>query len=161
MRYSKVRDVKSPVRGTAKSAGIDFFVPTEFDVIVYPHKDVLIPSGIVAEIPEGYMLMGADKSGVASSKFAREGQGITANVDAFQSPVVIGAKIVDQDYQGEIYIHLINLGNYPIRIKPGRKIAQFILVPVFYDTLEEVPRKELSKLLSERGTGAFSSTGIK
>ena len=27
LKYTKIRDVKSPVRGTAEAAGIDFFVP--------------------------------------------------------------------------------------------------------------------------------------
>lgn len=27
MKFAKIRDVKSPCRGTSKSAGIDFFVP--------------------------------------------------------------------------------------------------------------------------------------
>ena len=53
MKFAKVRDVKSPVRGTAKSAGIDFFVPNDCQVIkLFPQRDVLIPSGIKAAIPE-------------------------------------------------------------------------------------------------------------
>lgn len=161
MRYSKVRDVKSPERGTSKSAGIDFFVPNEgINYVLFPGQDALIPSGIVAEIPEGYMLMGADKSGVVTSFEARlmAGRGI---VNAFPSPVIIGAKIVDEDYQGEIHIHVINVGgagSIPITITPGMKIAQFILVPVSYDGLEEVPREELFTEKSERGDGCFGST---
>lgn len=160
MRYSKVRDVKSPERGTDKSAGIDFFVPTEFDMMVYPHMDVLIPSGIVAEVPEGCMLMAADKSGIATSKRAREAMGVIPKDDTFSSPVILGAKIVDEDFQGEIFIHLINLGNHPVRVKPNMKIAQFIIVPVSYESLEEVPRKKLFRAPSERGGGALGSTGI-
>lgn len=160
MKYAKVRDVKSPERGTSKSAGIDFFVPTEFDIMVYPHMDALIPSGIMAEIPKGYMLMAADKSGVVTSKHAHLNLGRVPKDTAFPSVVILGAKIVDEDYQGEIHIHVVNLGNHPVRIKPGMKIAQFILVPVSYEELSEVPAKDLFKEPSERGTGAFSSTGL-
>lgn len=162
MKFCKIRNVKSPVRGTGKAAGIDFFVPSfggNKGFIVNPGTDVLIPSGIKMEIPEGYMLMAADKSGVVTSKWACLGAGRTPKDEAFESPVVLGAKIVDEDYQGEIHIHLINLGNDTVHIKPGMKIAQFILVPVSYEELEEVPELELFSRSSERGDGALGSTG--
>lgn len=159
MKFCKVRDVKSPVRGTGKAAGIDFFVPNNFSVIIGPHTDLLIPSGIKAEIPEGYMLMAADKSGVVTTDMACIKIGRIPKEDAFESPVIVGAKIVDEDYQGEIHIHLINLGNKAVHIKPGMKIAQFILVPVSYEGLEEVPGTKLFSYSSERGEGALGSTG--
>lgn len=160
MRFSKVRNVKSPTRGTGKAAGIDFFVPASFPkTVLGPHSDLLIPSGIKAEIPEGYMLMAADKSGIVTSKNACIKAGREPKEDAFLSPVIIGAKIVDEDYQGEIHIHIINMGYKVISIKPGMKIAQFILVPVSYDNLEEVPESELFSRSSERGEGALGSTG--
>lgn len=160
MKFSKVRDVKSPVRGTGKAAGIDFFVPNfEKEFTLHPMQDLLIPSGIKMEIPEGYMLMGADKSGVVTSKYACLGAGREPKPEAFTSVVILGAKIVDEDYQGEIHIHLVNVGNDTVFIKPGMKIAQFILVPVSYEELEEVPEEELFSRSSERGEGALGSTG--
>lgn len=159
MKFCKVRDVKSPVRGTGKAAGIDFFVPNNFSAIIGPHSDLLIPSGIKAEIPEGYMLMAADKSGVVTTDIACIKAGRQPKEDAFESPVIVGAKIVDEDFQGEIHIHLINLGSKVVYIKPGMKIAQFILVPVSYEGLEEVPEAKLFSRSSERGKGALGSTG--
>lgn len=161
MRYAKVRDVKSPVRGTGKAAGIDFFVPNfgNKGLVVNPGTDLLIPSGIKMEIPEGYMLMAADKSGVVTSKWACLGAGRTPKADAFESIVIIGAKIVDEDYQGEIHIHVINVGKAKVHIKSGMKIAQLILVPVSYEGLEEVPEAKLFRHSSERGEGALGSTG--
>lgn len=176
MKFSKVRDVKSPTRGTSKSAGIDFYVPnfdlTPWDmphnliqrkmgiphIVVLPRTDVLIPSGIKVNLPSGYMLMAADKSGVVTSKAACSNAGRIPKNDAFDNAVIIGAKIIDEDYQGEIYIHLINTGNSIIYIKPGMKIAQFILVPVSYEELEEIPIDELYQEASERGEGGFGST---
>lgn len=159
MKFAKVRDVKSPERGTGKAAGIDFFVPNDFRGVVYAHADLLIPSGIKMKIPEGYMLMAADKSGVVTSKWACIKAGRAPKKEAFGSIVTLGAKIVDEDYQGEIHIHLVNVGNAPVFIKPGMKIAQFILVPVSYESLEEVPEVELFDRVSERGEGALGSTG--
>lgn len=160
MKFCKVRDVKSPERGTSKAAGIDFFVPNGNEpIVVSPGHDCLIPSGIKMEIPEGYMLLGADKSGVVTSSAACIGAGRAPKKDAFKSPVVIGAKIVDEDYQGEIHIHVINVGLHNITIKPGMKIAQFILVPVSYEMPIEVPEAELFGQSSERGEGMLGSTG--
>lgn len=159
MRFSRVRDVKSPERGTNKAAGIDFFVPNfEKGLMLNPGTDLLIPSGIKMEIPKGYMLMAADKSGVVTSKWACLGADREPKKEAFESIVTLGAKIVDEDYQGEIHIHLVNVGRSKVYIKPGMKIAQFILVPVSYEGLEEVPEKELFKHTSERGKGGFGST---
>lgn len=159
MKFCKVRGVKSPVRGTGKAAGIDFFVPNNFSAIIGPHSDLLIPSGIKVEIPEGYMLMAADKSGVVTTNMACIKAGRQPKEDAFGSSVIVGAKIVDEDYQGEIHLHLINLGNSAVQIKPGMKIAQFILIPVSYEGLEEVPEAKLFSRSSERGKGALGSTG--
>lgn len=162
MNYSKVRNVKSPERGTVKSAGIDFFVPEDFkEFRLRPQMDVLIPSGIVASIPENHMLMAADKSGVVTSAQSVKRSGKTPKSEAFDSVVIIGAKIVDEDYQGEIGIHLINVGSEPVTIKPGMKIAQFILVPVSYDELKEVPFENLFAEETSRGSGGFGSTGSR
>jgi dUTP pyrophosphatase len=162
MKIAKVRDVKTPERGTDKSAGIDFFVPNDFiEKILPPQRDMLIPSGIKAKIPEGYMLMGAEKSGVVTSRQAATLAGRTPKPTAYSSIVILGAKIVDEDYQGEIHIHLVNVGNEYVTIKPGTKIAQFILVPVSYDDIEVVPETELFSKETNRGEGGFGSTGDK
>lgn len=159
MKIAKVRDVKTPERGTEKSAGIDFFVPNDFkECMLPPQRDMLIPSGIKASLPKNCMLMAADKSGVVTSRHAVERVGRTPKPSAYGSVVVIGAKIVDEDYQGEIHIHLINVGNEYVLIKPGTKIAQFIIVPVKYEEIEEVPEDELFAVESDRGEGGFGST---
>lgn len=160
MKIAKVRDVKTPERGTAKSAGIDFFVPNDFvEKVLPPRRDMLIPSGIKAQVPEGFMLMAAEKSGVVTSKEACIFIGRTPKPTAFDSIVILGAKIVDEDYQGEIHIHLINVGRKPVVISPGTKIAQFILVPVSYENVEVVPEDQLFSEVSDRGEGGFGSTG--
>lgn len=160
MRFAKVRDVKSPERGTSKAAGIDFFVPNDFKTLkLFPNDDVLIPSGIKIDIPEGYMLLGADKSGVATSKYAVLKVGREPKKNAFPSSIILGAKVIDEDYTGEIHIHIINVGREPVLIEPGMKIAQFILVPVGFTDIVEVPAEDLFKdKASERGAKGFGST---
>ena len=144
MKITKVRPVRTPERGTEKSAGIDFFIPEDFQTqILFPQDRVNIPSGIKAKVPTGFALIAFNKSGVASN----EG-------------LVVGACVVDEDYQGEIHINLINTGSEPITLHSGKKATQFILMPIFYDGIEEVPEKDLHPIKSERGEGGFGSTGI-
>lgn len=158
MRYAKIRDVESPKRGSALSAGIDFFVPRDFqEATVLPNEDILIPSGIIAEIPQHCALIAVDKSGIATSAFAKSKCGIEEKNKDLSSAIIIGAKLIDADYPGEMFIHLINVGKVPITIKPNQKIAQFMLIPIFYDTAIEVPRAELKISITER-EGGFGST---
>ena len=67
MKYSKVREVRSPNRGTSDSAGIDFYIPTGYDQKIMPGESILIPSGIKVDIPNGTMLQVCNKSGIAST----------------------------------------------------------------------------------------------
>ena len=142
MKISKCRNVKTPSRGTKQSAGIDFYVPEEFTAsVLQPGESVLIPSGIKVQVPTGYMLTAFNKSGVATK------QGLS-----------IGACVVDEDYEGEIHLHLINTSNFNTLVEPGKKIAQFILIPVNYENVEVV--EELESRNTQRGAGGFGSTGV-
>ncbi len=165
LRYSKTRDVKSPTRGTELSAGIDFFVPertpefiealkaknkpdmyhiTERAIVVKPHCRILIPSGIKADVLPGTALIAYNKSGVASKK----------GLDVM-------ACVVDEDYQGEIHISLLNTTNEYVEIGFGEKATQFIEEVIQKSTPVEVPESELFAEVSERGAGGFGSTGTK
>jgi len=160
--FTKTRPVKSPTRGTAESAGIDFFVPDDFvETIVEPGSSILIPSGIKCAYPPGYALILFNKSGIAT-----------------KYKLTSLACVCDSDYQGEVHISLINIGKETVTITPGMKIAQFILVPV---SLAEPIEMKISKdpvtnedhmwskwsmmsstrnsVESERGYGGFGSTG--
>jgi dUTP pyrophosphatase len=140
MKVLKIRNVKTPSRGTSSSAGIDFYVPNDSeDSILKPGESALIPSGIRAHVPRGYALIAFNKSGVATK------QGLS-----------VGACVVDEDYRLEIHLHVINTSNQDQHIKSGQKLVQFILVPVFYDEIQEVTSIEND---TER-TGGFGSTGL-
>jgi dUTP pyrophosphatase len=165
IQFTKIRDVKSPQRGTSQSAGIDFFVPErtpEFirvlqeknprcaqhgdKFVIRPNDHILIPSGIKVRIPEGTALIAFNKSGVASK----------LGLD-------VGASVIDQDYRGEVHISLTNTTQEPVSFECGQKIIQFILLPVYFDNVEEVESEEVlySGTVSERGEGGFGSTGQK
>jgi len=143
VKISKVRNVKTPIRGTEKSAGIDFFVPNDSGpCTIIPGQSACIPSGIKANVPSGHALIVFNKSGVALKK-----------------NLSVGACVVDEDYQGEIHLHVYNFGNESIEISPGEKLVQMILLPVFYDSIEEVEVDDLFPEVAARGEGGFGSTG--
>ena len=162
MKYTKIRDVKSPSRGTAQSAGIDFFIPHDFNggepLSIPPGGRVLIPSGIKVSLPTGYALIAFNKSGVA-----------------YKTGLIVGACVVDEDYQGEIHLNMINT-NHPdqyydgaayssssgcVTVNPGDKLTQFVLLPVNYVNPTETTIEELHPTTTERGVGGFGSTGVK
>ena len=147
MKITKIRDVKTPIRGTAGSAGIDFFVPNDYPsnlCTIPPCERFFIPSGIKANVPEGYALIAMNKSGVALKK-----------------GLMVGACVVDSDYQGEIHLHLVNTSAKPVTIEPGDKLTQFLLIPVNHCVVEEVPLGLLFEEETSRGSGGFGSTGVK
>lgn len=155
MDISKVRKVKTPQRATDGSAGIDFFVPDDFTPFqLFPQTDVIIPSGIKANIPKNHVLLGTNKSSVASTK-----QAITRvdreSTKGQRSSLIVGADTIDSDYQGEIKMHIINVGSWPVTIYPGMQIAQYILVPVSLCGIKEVPESELYENVTERGDRGF------
>lgn len=145
MRISKIRDVKTPTRANIDDAGIDFFVPNKIEsCTVEPGASVMIPSGIKVNVPTGHALIAFNKSGIATKKNLQ-----------------VGACVVDVGYQGEIHIHLANVGTGTQVIHPGDKIVQFVLVQLGSPDVEVVQEPFLYKEVSNRGTGGFGSTGTK
>lgn len=146
MKISKIRDVKTPTRGTDRSAGLDFYIPNDWNdgkkYDLWPKYGVNISSGIKAKIPEGYALIFFNKSGVATNKNLQ-----------------VGACVVDEDYQGEIHLHVWNVGNKLTQLVPGDKLVQGLLIPVKYENVEEVDEAELFPTTTQRGEGGFGSTG--
>jgi len=146
MKICKVRDVKTPTRGTEGSAGLDFYVPNDLgheEIVIGPGSAAFIPSGIKADVPAGHALIAFNKSGVALKK-----------------QLSVGACVVDEDYQGEIHLHVYNFGNEETLVKPGEKLLQMVLLPVNYVSVEVVEEDQLFGETTERGDGGFGSTGV-
>jgi dUTPase len=102
MKITKIREVKTPTRGTECSAGLDFYVPAGMKLSMLPGDDVLIPSGIKVEVPHGYALIAHNRSSMATSTRALKYAGLKGNPNSTRGCVVVGACVVDEDYQGEI-----------------------------------------------------------
>lgn len=141
IKFKKIRDVKSPVRGHSLDAGIDFFIPNDWDYkqFIIPNDDVRIPSGIMIEIPEGWCMTFLNKSGISYNK-----------------KLIVGAQLIDSGYQGEVHFHLINIGMVPMKVNAGDKICQGIFLPV--PKFELIENADIFTTTTTRGRGGFGST---
>lgn len=133
--------VNIPVYKTSGSAGCDICAYINEDIILQPQKRVLVPTGIFAEIPEGFELQIRPRSGLAAKN----------GVTVLNTPGTI-----DSDYRGEICIILINLGENDFVIHNGDRIAQAIIAPVIQCDFVKV--EKLNE--TARGEGGFGSTGV-
>jgi dUTP pyrophosphatase len=66
------------------------------------------------------------------------------------------AGVIDAGYRGEILILMTNLGDAPLEITAGEKIAQMIPVPVLTSPVETVETLEDSAR-AEKGFGSSGS----
>lgn len=110
-------------------------------VTLEPGDRVLIPTGLVFNIPEGYSLRVHPRSGLSFRK------GLT---------VVCGEGVIDEDYQEELFIPVVNLSNTPQTISDGDRIAQIELVKderCSFGFIEELSDKNSSR------QGGFGHTG--
>lgn len=142
VRLSHGADLPLPAYETAGAAGFDLraALPSDRQIILLPGKRILIPTGFIFEIPEGYEGQIRPRSGLALK------DGITC----LNAPGTI-----DSDYRGEVKVLLINHGEEDFAITRGMRIAQFLIAPVTQVAFEErVTVEETS-----RGAGGFGSTG--
>ncbi|MBS0252460.1 MAG: dUTP diphosphatase [Proteobacteria bacterium] len=128
---------------TPDAAGFDLVaaVAPDTTVTILPGARVLVPTGLVFEIPKKMEAQVRPRSGLA----------IKHGVTVLNSPGT-----VDADYRGEVAVILINLGKEPFVVARGERIAQMVIAPVARAKLREV--KKLSK--TKRGAGGFGSTGV-
>jgi len=127
---------------TAGAAGMDLraAVPDDRPLILLPGRRVLVPTGLIFEIPAGFEGQVRPRSGLALK------HGITC----LNTPGTI-----DSDYRGELKVLLINLGDEDFEISRGMRIAQLVVAPVARAALSE--RSAPGE--TGRGGGGFGSTG--
>lgn len=128
-----------PAYAHPSDAGMD--VCACASLTIQPGARVLVPTGLVMELPMGTEAQMRPRSGLA----------IKNGITLLNTPGTI-----DEGYRGEIGIILINLGHEPFDIRPGMRIAQMVIAPVLRVAVEEVV--DVSD--TTRGTGGFGSTGL-
>lgn len=111
-------------------------------ITIAPGDRVLIPTGCIMDIPEGYSVRLHARSGTSLK------QGLVlANAEG----------VIDSDYVEEVFIMLWNISGNAVTINNGDRIAQAELVKNEEYTIEQTPARPLPRT---NRTGGFGSTGI-
>ena len=135
-------DLPLPEPATAHSAGIDLRARVDEPLTLDPGRRALVPTGIAIALPEGYEAQVRPRSGLA----------IHRGLTLLNAPGTI-----DADYRGEIRVILVNLGNEPVVVERGERVAQMViqkLPRIIFEEVDALPG-------TERGTGGFGHTGDK
>jgi dUTP pyrophosphatase len=139
-RLAHGADLPLPAYATPGSAGLDLLAAIGETIEIPPGGRALIPTGLAIELPEGYEAQIRPRSGLALK------HGIT---------VLNAPGTVDSDYRGEVSVLLVNLGDQPVRLARGERIAQMVVAPV-----TRIAWREESQLNdTRRGAGGYGSTG--
>lgn len=136
-------NAKIPTYGSEFAAGADLYAVIhneENRVEILPGETAFIDTGIVMEIPNGYVGLVYARSGLSCK------QGLApANK--------VG--VIDSDYRGNIMVALYNQSNEIRTVSEGDRIAQIIIQPV-----EQFGFKVTENLSNTvRGNGGFGSSG--
>jgi dUTP pyrophosphatase len=131
-----VKDIPKLAYAKAGDAAFDLYAAK--DMMIAPMGRVQVPTGVAMEIPEGYVGLVWDKSGL-SHKFGLRTLG----------------GVVDAGYRGEVMVGIVNLSKEAYTFEKGHKVAQMLIQKCEHCDIVEV--KELSD--SERGSNGFGSTG--
>lgn len=126
---------KLPTRAHPTDAGLDFYA--DEDKVLATGERAFVKTGIKLAIPDGYVGLFWDKSGLAQTGLS-----------------TIGG-VIDAAYRGEIIIGLINFDSKTYEIKAGQKIAQLLIQKI------ELPLITEDKLdTTDRGDNGFGSSGL-
>ena len=129
-------DAILPSYSHAGDAGMNMY--SNETMTIQPGEAVKVKSGIAMEIPEGYVGLMWDRSGLSTTHKIKSLGGV-----------------IDSSYRGESLYGIINLGTEPYTIEKGHKVVQMLIQKV--ETVEIVEVESLSD--TSRGAGGFGSTG--
>ena len=129
------RDAKLPQYGHVGDAGLDLF--SSMGIVLERGQVEAIPTGIKVAIPDGYVGLIWDKSGLSLKGVHRL------------------AGVIDSGYRGEVKVVMANLSDKTFAIEKGMKIAQMLVQPI--TIVSVVVAEDLDD--TSRGEGGFGSTG--
>lgn len=118
-------------------AGMDIYANET--IVINPGESVKVKTGIAMEIPDGYVGLMWDRSGMSTKNKIKSLGGV-----------------IDSGYRGESLVGLINLSDTPYTVEKGHKIIQMLVQKV--ERVDVVEADELTD--TSRGEGGFGSTGI-
>jgi dUTP pyrophosphatase len=138
VRIKTIGDTPLPQYQTAGAVG--------FDLAAREHTTIkaksigLVPTGVIIEVPKGYMLHVGARSSTPKKK------GLL---------VPHGFGVIDQDYCGEtdeILLQFYNFTDHDVTVEKGERVGQGIFVQVGVAQWEQVDK------MKEQSRGGFGST---
>lgn len=164
LKYFKTHpDVKEPAFATQQSACFDLSFSSagkyeysgfnhynkafsrafkDNSVYIGPHDRVMIPTGLILDIPEGYSVRLHARSGMSLK------QGLVlANSEG----------VIDSDYIQEVFVLMYNRSDNGLFVNNGDRICQAELVKSEVYTLNEIKKAPVQKTDRKGGMG---STGV-
>ena len=141
-REAGARDLPLPAYATAGSAGMDLRAALDADLVLVPGQRAKISTGIRIALPDGYEAQIRPRSGLAFER----------GIGMVNAPGTL-----DSDFRGIVSVVLINMGQEPVTVRRGDRIAQMVVGPVvrveWQEETEALPA-------SGRHEGGFGHTGI-
>ena len=131
-----------PAYESEGAAGLDLAAAVTEPVVLQPGARVLIPTGLVLQLPTGHEGQVRPRSGLA----------VKHCITVINAPGTI-----DEDYRGEVHVPLINLGDEAFTVTRGMRVAQLVVAPVTRVSIRQVDDVSTTR----RGTGGFGSTGTQ
>ncbi|MFZ2970317.1 MAG: dUTP diphosphatase [Minisyncoccia bacterium] len=140
IKIMKIReDARIPEYAHMGDAGLDFFC-NEDDYELRPMERKGFSTGIKMAIPQGYVGLIWDKSGIA-----------------FKYGLKTMAGVIDSTYRGEVVIVVINLSDKNYIVEKHAKLAQMLIKKV--ESAKITINEDLEE--TSRGENGFGSTGAK
>lgn len=127
----------APTKAYPGDAGYDVY--TDEDFYVTPFGNFKVPLGFAMELPDHWVGIITEKSGLA-----------------MQNMIHTIGNIIDCNYRGEVHAILMNNSHKTVQFKKGQKVAQMLIMPC-YTGNDLVIVTELSD--STRGERGFGSSG--
>lgn len=128
-------DSVMPQRAYDNDAGADIFSIERVEIA--PHSSAKVKTGISIALPK-------KTAGLIWGKSSVETRGL-----------IVTAGLIDEGYRGEIIVCMQNLTDKIQIIEKGHKVAQLVVIPVYYPSFKETSELPSSK----RGIFGFGSTG--
>ena len=131
-----------PVYQTEDAACADLVANLQEPISIYPQGVAIVDCGFSLELKSGYKACIVARSGTAK-------KGLLVGNAPGQ---------IDPDYRGKVGVLLINVSSEIIGIRPGDRIAQIYIEPIYKFDWVFCKKEHLSA--TSRGNGGFGSTGV-
>jgi dUTP pyrophosphatase len=130
---------QAPTKAYNDDAGFDLYCDAE--LVIEPHTFVDVPLGVAIKVPEGtWGLLTA-----RSSTLRKHG-------------LMVAQGIIDCGYTGPLFAGVWNMTDQPVKIEPGMRLVQYILMT---NASLDVDAQEVAELpKTDRGASGFGSSGV-